>query len=263
MVFCLISPHILSPTRKWKTHPYGMCFLSSDGFVYTPPCLPHLHNPKNPVQMARFRVFYLIPHIPSPTQKWKTRPYGTCFLASDGFIYISPCLLHVQNTKKPSVSSVLLHYSICPPPPENGKHAHMGHVFWVQMGLFIFPHAYSTSTTQKTQSKWLGLECSTSYPSYFLPHPKIENMPRWDVFSGFGWVCLYSPMFTTHSKLKKPSPNGWVLGVLPHTPYIPSHLKIENQPYGMCFLGSGGFIYIFPCLPHVQNSKSPVQMTGF
>ena len=96
-VFCLIPPHISSPTRKWKTCLYGTCFLSLDVFVYISPCLPHLHNPKNPVQMARFRVFYLI--LP-----------------------------------------------LFPLPPENGKHTHMGCVFRLWVTSSTFPHIYPTST---------------------------------------------------------------------------------------------------------------------
>ena len=137
MMFCLISPHIPSPTRKWKARPYGTCFLSSDGFVYTPPCLPHLHNPKNPVQMAGFRAFYLTPPIFSP-------------------------------------------------PPENGKHAHMGRVFWARMGSLILPHTYSTSTTQETRSEMSGYWVIASSPSYALLTRKLKTRPLRTCFLASG-----------------------------------------------------------------------------
>ncbi len=108
-----------------------------------------------------------------------------------------------------------------PPQPENSKNVHYGRVVWVWVSSFTFPHTYTTSITQKTRSKWPDLGCSTSYPPYSLPHPKMENTPHMGVFSGFGWVPLYSPMPTTYSEHKKPSPNGWLSSVLLHYPICP------------------------------------------
>ena len=47
-------------------------------------------------------------------------------------------------------------------------------------------------------------------PPYLLPHPKMENMLIWDVFSELGWVHLSSPLHTPPPVHKKPHPNGWV-----------------------------------------------------
>ena len=190
MVFCLISPHVPSPTRKWKTRPYGTCFLSSDGFVYTLPCLPHLHNPKNPVQMAGFRVFCLIPPIspPSPENGKHSRMRRVFWLRVSSFTFPHTYPTYAtQETRSEMTGFGFIASSppISPPPPENGKHVCMGRVFWLRVTSFTFPHAYPTYRTQKTLSKWLGLWCSFSYPSYPLPHPKMENMLIWDMFSGF------------------------------------------------------------------------------
>ena len=203
------------PHPKLKTRPLRTWFLASGDFVYLPPYIPHLHNIKNPVQIAGFMVFCLIPpHIPSPTQKWKTCPYGTCFLGSDGFVYISPWLLHVQNTKNP-----------------------------VQMaGFMVF----------------------CLIPPYPIPHPKMENMPIWDVFSGFGWLFLPFPIHTPPPQPKKPSQKWLGFGLLPHPhPFSPPTRKLKTHPSRTCFLASGEFAYLPPCILYPQNPKTQSEMAVF
>ncbi len=182
IVFCLIPPHIPSPTRKWKTRPYETCFLGSDGFVNLPPYILHLYNPKNPVQMAGFMLFCLIPpHIPSPTRKRKTRPLRTCFLASGEFVYLPPYILHLHNPRNPIRNDRVLGYCLIPypfpPPPEISKHVHYGRVFWLRVTSFTFPHSYSTSTTQETQSEMTRFGVIASFPTYFPLTWKLKTCP--------------------------------------------------------------------------------------
>ena len=154
--------HFPLPPENSKTRPLQTCFLASGEFAYLPPCILHLLNPKNPVQMAGFMVFCLIlPHILSSTQKWKTRPLRTCFLASGEFVYLPPHTFHLHNPRNPVRSDWVLGYCLIPYsfplPPENSKHVHCGRVFCLWVTLFTFPHAYYTSRTQKTRSKCPGL----------------------------------------------------------------------------------------------------------
>ena len=137
--------------------------MSSDWFVYIPLCLLHVQNTKNPVQMAGFMVFCLIPsHIPSPTRKWKTRPYGMCFLASGDFVYLPSCIPHLHNPRNPVIDCVLGDYLILPSSSD---------VFCIWVSLFTFSH------------------CP-------IPHLKMESMFNLDMFSVFKCVYLYSSMPT-------------------------------------------------------------------
>ncbi len=93
---------------------------------------------------------------------------------------------------------------------------------------FLMPTTCSELKKPSPNGWVYGVLPHTPYP---LPHLKIENTTIWDMFSGFRWVHLYFSMPTTHSKLKKPSPNGWVLGILPHTPSYPLlHPNKEKMP---------------------------------
>ncbi len=144
----------------------------------------------------------------------------------------------------------------CPPPPENLKHIHFGRVFWARVGSVIFPPPYHSCRTQKTQSNWLGFELFLPFPP---PHPKTQNTSITDVFSGFGWVRLPSPIHIAPPQPKKPGQKwpGFVL--LPHPlPISPSTRNLKTRPLRTCFLASGDFVYLPQCLLHVQNTKNPV-----
>ena len=175
-----------------------------------------------------------------------------------GWVIFTPPF-HSCRTQKPSqIGWVLSCSSHFPPSPENSKPVHYGRVFWLRVTSFTFPHTYSTSITQKTRSKWPGLGCSISYPPYSLSHPKMENTPIWDMFSGFGRVLLYSPVSTTRPEHKKPCPNGWVYGVLPHTPPYPlPHPKMENMPIWDVFSGFGWLRLPFPIHTLPPQPKKP------
>ena len=138
------------------------------------------------------------PPISSPTRNLKTRPLRTCFLASGDFVYIPPCLLHVQNTKNPvqmagfMVFCLLLPISL--PPPENGKHVHYGRVFWLRVSSFTFPHTHSTSTTQETRSEMTGFCVIASSPTHFHPPTrKLKTRPLRTCFLASGYFTHLPP----------------------------------------------------------------------
>ena len=196
------SKHVHSGRVFWV----WVCLLTSP--------LPY-HTFKTQKTQSKWLGFIIIPPISSSQPENSKHVHFGRVLGLGGLVYLSPYIPHLHNPRNPVRNDRVLDYCLIPhpfpPPPENSKHVHYGRIFCLRVTSFTFPHAYYTSRTQKTRSKWPGLWCSASYPP--ISSPSSENGKH-------------------------------------------------ARPYGMCFLSSDGFVYLPPCLLHVQNTKAQSKWPG-
>ena len=176
--YCFISHQFPLPPENSKHVHYGrVLWLRVSSFTF-----PHTFSTSI---TAGFRVFYLIPPYSLPHPKMENCPYETCFLGLDGFVYILPYIFHPHNPRNQVRNDWVWGYCLIPPPPENSKHVHYGHVFWLQVSLFTFPHTFPTSTTKETQSEVTGFRVFCLIP------PHISS-PTWKWKTHLYGTCFLS-----------------------------------------------------------------------